>query len=719
MEEESAFVKSAYERLERMREQARGNMADVMDIGRGGTFQARAERDVVVRTSLARLESLDVGDQALVFGRIDFADPGSAFGEPAFHIGRLSVNSADMEPLVVDWRAPVAEAFYRATGKDPMGLWRRRHLLCEGESVIGLEDEILDRPEQMSPIATEGEVELDLIGPGALFAAISRPRTEHMRDMVSTIQSEQDAIIRSPLPGILVVQGAPGTGKTAVALHRAAYILYTHRWRFERQGLLVVGPSFDFVRYIQHVLPSLGESGVELHTVEGLTGFAVRAVERDGELARIKGDARMALMLKKAVRDRERPLRREVEIPFGARYIKVPVELTQDVTDWAKRRRGSHNHRRKMVESRLADLLARAYVAGSVLVREMDAQSNIVSISALSEKMAGEVQPGEEEEDVLREVTTSLRRSYSFQKVVERIWPHLTPELALTDLLTHLPLLKLAGKRYFPEEDLVLLHDGDVASRGWTKEEVVLLDELRPLLDGDSEESETYGHVVIDEAQDLTPMAARLLARRCPQGSMTILGDLAQAFGPFSGRGWDEVTAPLRGSKPFEMVELSINYRTPESITELANRVRSRYAADAKPSRAIRRGDSDVVARTCTAETRDAVLLEMVEEEARAIGGGMIGVITSAEGVGHAKGVLHHLDTEGTKTDGVRVTVVDIAAARGLEFDSVIVVEPLELLPQRRLAERALYVAATRSTRRLAFLSTDSLPDWLYPTNLS
>ncbi|HEV3370079.1 MAG TPA: UvrD-helicase domain-containing protein, partial [Acidimicrobiales bacterium] len=313
LEAEQEFLNRAYDGLEGMRGEARQMLQGVLDLGKGGTFQSRTERDIVVRTSLARLEQLDIGDQALYFGRIDRFpegdnEDGSLLGE-SFHIGRLAVSGPDHEPLVVDWRAPVAEPFYRATGLDPQGLARRRHLAVRGRAVLGLEDEyfvdpsrapgapILPVPEAGSSNGSAGERLLSegmvLGGPGALLSALGQARTGHMGDIIGTIQREQDEIIRSPLSGILVVQGGPGTGKTAVALHRAAYLLYTHRFPLERQGVLVVGPNPLFLRYIEQVLPSLGETGVSLSTVAGLVPeIRVIGVD-DAATAKLKGDVRM------------------------------------------------------------------------------------------------------------------------------------------------------------------------------------------------------------------------------------------------------------------------------------------------------------------------------------------------------------------------------------------------------------------------------------------
>ena len=347
LKDEQEYLNRAYDGLEFMRGEARQMLQGVLDLGRGGTFQSRTERDIVVRTSLARLEQLDIGDQALYFGRIDrLPEAGAApvdgvpvLGE-SFHIGRLAVSGPDHEPLVVDWRAPVAEPFYRATGLDPQGLARRRHLAVRGRAVLGLEDEYFvdphGRPTALVPppdgaAASDGDAGgerllsdgLVLGGPGALLSALGQARTGHMGDIIGTIQREQDEIIRSPLPGVLIVQGGPGTGKTAVALHRAAYLLYTHRFPLERQGVLVVGPNPLFLRYIEQVLPSLGETGVSLSTVAGLVPeVRVRGAD-DPAVAKLKGDVRMVKVLARAVRTRQRPLRHDTEIPFGAGVLRL------------------------------------------------------------------------------------------------------------------------------------------------------------------------------------------------------------------------------------------------------------------------------------------------------------------------------------------------------------------------------------------------------------
>src|SRR3954469_1111970 len=328
---EQAYVDHAYECLERTRESA-WRLRDLNEADLGGTFQARFERNAFDEALLKRLADLDLGDAALVFGRIDrYAETPEA--TEAFHIGRLAVADEQSEPIVVDWRAPVAEPFYRSTGAEPMGLVRRRHFVVEGRSVLGIEDELfggghlgVGHDDGLVPNG-DADGRPQLRGYSTLLAALERGRTGTLGDIVATIQAEQDQIIRSPQAGVLVVQGGPGTGKTVVALHRAAYLLYTHRFPLEDQGVLVIGPNRVFLRYIERVLPSLGEAGVEQVVLADLVP-GVRFAGADGPgddrvSARVKGDARMSAVIDKAVRDRQRPLREDVRVPFRTGFLRL------------------------------------------------------------------------------------------------------------------------------------------------------------------------------------------------------------------------------------------------------------------------------------------------------------------------------------------------------------------------------------------------------------
>src|SRR3954454_14018112 len=336
---EQEFIEHAYRCLEISRDAA-WRMRNLHEGTLGGTFQARYERDVFDEAVVNRLTQLDLGNAALVFGRIDRMAE-TPDGLEAFHIGRLAIADEESEPVVVDWRAPIAEPFYRATGREPMGLVRRRHFLTEGRQVTAIEDELFGAG--TAEVGADTRLALRMAGPGALLAALERTRSGRMRDIVATVQREQDEIIRAPLAGVLVVQGGPGTGKTAVALHRAPYLLYTYRFPLERQGVLVVGPNPLFLRYIEHVLPSLGESGVELTTVSGLVGdVKVRGTDSPS-VAKVKSDPRMAKVVAKAVADRQRPLNEDVVVGFGPHTLRLSRADSAAIVAAVKRRPGSHN----------------------------------------------------------------------------------------------------------------------------------------------------------------------------------------------------------------------------------------------------------------------------------------------------------------------------------------------------------------------------------------
>ncbi len=318
-----------------MRDSARAVSADVLETTPGGTHQARLERDVRVQLTERRLAALQVGEAGLVFGRTDASD-----GDRRY-IGRLAISDEDNEPLVVDWRAPAAEPFYRATPGAPMGLVRRRHFILRGRTLTGLDDELLT--------AEPTGADLVLVGEGALLAALERSRSGRMADIVATIQREQDEIVRSPLAGIVVVQGGPGTGKTAVALHRAAYLLYTFRFPLERAGVLLIGPSRIFLRYIEQVLPALGEHTVNLATPADLVPTPVRGVDAP-EAARLKGEARMATFVAQAVVDRERGLPEPVSLLWNGQRMRLSVRDSRRIVEGVRRRRGTHNERRAQLE---------------------------------------------------------------------------------------------------------------------------------------------------------------------------------------------------------------------------------------------------------------------------------------------------------------------------------------------------------------------------------
>jgi DNA helicase IV len=703
---EQAHVDLAYERLAAMRASAEAMLQDAFG-ERGGTFQAVTERDIRVRNSLGRLEHLQIGREALVFGRIDRAGPDHQPPE-AFHIGRLAISAEDQEPLVVDWRAPIAEPFYRATGAHPMGLTRRRHFLIEGRHVVDLEDEFFDAEGE------ESGVGLGLSGPQVLLATLERTRTGRMRDIVATVQREQDEIIRGPLAGILVVQGGPGTGKTAVALHRAAYLLYTHRFPLESQGVLVVGPNPTFLRYIEHVLPSLDETGVVLSTVNGLYGSDRSVAAEDEEVAELKGDARMARVIAAAVADRQRPLRRTVEVPYGRRLVRITPDLSVQAVAAVKRRPGPHNARRRTLEQILWRHLLEQVAPAS------DRQSDPESLG---------------EPLTAGDLGRALRRQPEMAEALDRMWPLLTPEQFLHDLFGARPLIELAAGKTLASAERELLYRPRSPAGGtvaWTDADVPLLDEahwlLGPRRRGGSDSGETartYGHVVVDEAQDMSPMQLRMVARRSLSGSMTVVGDIAQATGSWVPASWSQVVEHLPARRGWRLVELTVNYRTPSEIMDVATRVLEQVAPRMRPAESVRASGSPPRVLTAIRNDgmlpRDAMMALTVQAVQSELGelsslgpSGTVAVIVPPSlfnAVAEALESAHiPYGQVGRGALDETVTLLTIEDAKGLEFDSVTVVEPHRLVNETAQGLRALYVAFTRATQRLVIVHSEALP---------
>jgi DNA helicase IV len=686
LEAEQAHIDRAYERLEALRATARHTLDTALK-QRGGTFQAVEEREVMVGTMLHRLDQLDIGRESLVFGRIDRTE-----GE-RFHIGRLAVAAEDQEPLVVDWRAPVAEPFYRATGRHPMGLVRRRHFATEGRVLHGIEDELFSLNGHVPPEVDDHEFQP--VGTGALLAALERSRSGQMRDIVATVQKEQDEVIRAELSGVLVVQGGPGTGKTAVALHRAAYLLYTHRFPLERQGVLVVGPNPVFLRYIGQVLPSLGESGVVLTTIVGLVADArVRGV--DSPLAgRVKSDVRMAKVLARAVRDRQRPLRRDVHVGFGRHRLRLTVAESERIVGQVRRRPGPHNARRRSVE----------VLAGRALLQQLERRDAVTAGT---------------EEDVARE----LRRHPDVAEALNRMWPVLTPEELLHDLYGAPPLIALAGRGALSSEEQAALHrprSTSLEEIPWTAADMPLLDEARVLLGtrkplSPDREVRTYGHIVVDEAQDLTAMQLRMLARRSISGSMTVVGDIAQATGHRAPSNWAEVLEHLPTRRPPRVVELSVNYRTPAEIMDLAGRVLAAAAPELRQPRSVR--STDRAPSIVRAEDVAAAVAQAVGDEQARVGGSIAVICPPSMQAGLAAGLsaagvaFGEADRDGLDEP---VTLVPVDIVKGLEFDGVVVVEPSAIVGEAPQGLRALYVALTRATKVLTVVHAGDLPPPLRP----
>jgi DNA helicase IV len=675
LQAEQAYIDHAYACLDSARQRAL-DLRRLSTIGPGGTHQARYESEIVEDTIRARLAQLHLGeDLALVFGRIDPED-----ADDRWYIGRIAVADEEQEPVVIDWRAPVAEPFYRATGRSPMGLSRRRHFATRGHRLLAIEDELFGSDE-----IVDGDGR-PLVGSTALLTALERGRTGRLGDIVATIQTEQDEIIRDELGGVVVVQGGPGTGKTVVALHRAAYLLYTHRFPLEGQGVLVVGPNRLYLRYIERVLPSLGEAGVELALLGDLIPETIGDARGEQLSNEVKGDLRMVGVLAKAVRDRERPLRDDLRVGFGLMTLRATPEETSRIVRTARRRARTHNAGRRFVEQGLWEVLAAS--------------------------ARGELDP-----DV---VQARLRHDDTVREALERMWPVLTPADLLRDLFGSKPLLRLAGGNVLDDAEQASLHHdrGDRGEEGrWTLADVPLLDEARALLGPrgraqDDEEVRTYGHIVVDEAQDLSPMQLRMLARRSLGGSMTIVGDIAQATGPWAPSSWDEVLQHLPSRRGHRMRELSIGYRTPASIMTLANRVLAVAAPDLTPPTAVRPGDEEPTVLHVP-DVASAVAALAAEERDR-VGEGNVAVIVPDSLLGPVGRALSSAGVDYGEAQRVgidaQVNLVPVRLVKGLELDSVIVVEPARIVSEEPQGLRSLYVALTRATQRLAVVHAEPLP---------
>jgi DNA helicase IV len=773
---EQAYVDAAYARLESMRAAAERVRAAYSDVRAGGTHQARLERDIAWDVTQRRLADLDIGDAPLVFGRLDMDDVSR------WYIGRLAVEDEVHTPLVIDWRAPVAEPFYRATAVAPMGVVRRRHLITrKGREVTGLDDEVFDQ----GAITDAG---LHVAGEGALLAALERDRTGRMGDIIATIQAEQDQAIRADLPGVLVVAGGPGTGKTAVALHRAAYLLYTHRRRLASSGVLLIGPSAVFLRYIEQVLPSLGEQDVQLSTLAGLKPrLRVRATEEPA-VARLKGDARMATLIERAVADRERPLSREIVVVIDRLRLRITRGDTSRIVEAARRRRGTHNEKRPLVARRLVDMLVDRYKQALVRnfrERRLDARQpagdgeNVSSIfdrdAAPDPTVAAALSRGDPApEGWDAELRARIRSRPEVREALERTWPVLSGAELVNDLFGFTALTRSAAGDLFTDEEVAILHRRrapDVTRAAWTDGDVALLDEADALLgpveaarprrrrrrgsddaldtasrvieslglhgftdaasianrygepNGEAGEAaaepRTYGHVLVDEAQDLTAMQWRMLGRRVPSGSMTLVGDPGQASRPGALASWEDVLAHVPERVPPQFVTLSVNYRTPAEVMDVAARLLAVAAPTIEPSQSVRTTGEHPHFVATQPESLVEQTVALVRSVRRRTG--TLAVIAPADLHATLEAALRDLGAVASAAEALDapVAILDAGDAKGLEFDHVVVVEPSRLVTPDRAGLRLLYVTITRTTKSLAIVHSGSLPEGLAPEPVS
>jgi len=612
------------------------------------------------RTLARRVKELaDDPTTPLFFGRLDFGAASQDHADRQYHVGRRHVTDDLGEPMVLDWRAPISRSFYRASARDPQGVAVRRRFGFNNGVLTSFEDEHLDRGEELGTASR------------ILTAEIERPRVGPMRDIVATIQPEQDELVRADLDHSLAVQGAPGTGKTAVGLHRAAYLLYLHRERLRRSGVLVVGPNRAFLSYISAVLPALGEIEVEQSTVEDLIAhFPVRSTDAV-EVAAVKHDARMATVLATALGAHIAKPTEPIVVSDGSYRWRIGAEPLRRIVDEARREGLPYGIGRERVRARVVALLQRQ-----------------------SEARRGD-SPGE----------PWLRRMGRAQPVVEfldAVWPAVTPEGLVHRVLSDPPAGVLTD-----EERALIRWDKPArtpkATR-WSAADLVLIDEAAGLI----ERMPSFGHVVVDEAQDLSPMHCRAIARRSEHGSITLLGDLAQGTAPWAATDW-AVTLRHLGKPDAPVVPLTVGFRVPAAVVAFANRLLPALDVDVPAAVSLRRDGglavhqvSDVDAAT-VAEVRAALDLE-----------GSVGVIAADVAVPRLRAALAAAGIEAATADDVeaeeRVTLVPASLVKGLEYDHVVVVEPAQIVAAEPRGLHRLYVVLTRAVSRLAVIHAAPLP---------
>ncbi|MFC8347660.1 UvrD-helicase domain-containing protein [Streptomyces sp. NPDC057280] len=654
--------------LRAMREDAES--LDIKDVTANWVNAQILERQINER--IAALA--DLSDTPLFFGRLDYLHaPGTDLAEGAegerFYIGRRHVHDHDGDPMVIDWRAPVSQPFYRASKKDPMDVGLRRRFGYTRGDITAYEDEHLSDPAEA---ATTSKL---------LQQEIERPRVGPMRDIVATIQPEQDEIVRSGLGGTVCVQGGPGTGKTAVGLHRVAYLLYAHRERLARTGTLVIGPNRSFLHYIEQVLPALGELSVQQATVDDLVakGVEVRGGD-DAAAAVIKGDARMAEVLRRAVYSHVTMPTEPVVVVRGSRRWRVPAYELEDIVRELLDRDIRYGAARDALPQRIAH---------AVLV-QME-------------------RSGEAPDD---RVQDSVARNTAVKAAVKQIWPPVDPAKLVLRLLTDADFLAAHAEGILDEDEqktiLWAKPVRSVKSAKWSAADAVLIDEAADVV----ERTHSLGHVVLDEAQDLSPMQYRAVGRRCTTGSATVLGDLAQGTTPWATRSWDEALAHL-GKTDGVIEELTAGFRVPTDVITYASRLLPHIAPGLTPVASVREnpGFFDLRAITGTAEVV-AACEELLRNE------GSTGLIAAdarvpalAEAL-DAAGIGYLAPGEET-TEETRLTLVPASLAKGLEYDYVVLDEPQAVVdgePDERTGLRRLYVALTRAVSGLIVTHAAPLP---------
>ena len=765
VQEEQRYLGRLLDRLQVLRDETRQALDRTLRAG-GGTPQARSERESFVRLYTDELRAYAAADLGLYFGRLDMDD-----GDVR-RIGRVGLrdDDEDLTPLLLDWRAENSRPFYLATTARPEGAHRRRHLRTIGRRVVGLHDEYLTAPAD----GRLPEDHDDVVGESALLAALDAARSGTMTDIVATIQREQDEIIRNPHRGVLVVQGGPGTGKTAVALHRAAYLLYTHRRQLDRSGVLIVGPNPRFLDYIARVLPSLGESGVVLRTLADLyPGVRARGTEslRGQE---VKGSADMVGILRAAVRARQLAPDTDVPVRCEGLVLTITPAMVRSARGRARMTRRPHNRAREVFRSHVVETLAAQYEAALAdPVADAEAAAwNPGPDGAGDLGDPGRPMFGAEDRDAMRE---EVAGAPEVCEALDRWWPVLRPETVLAELLGDPGRVAEAAGDYVEEDQQALVRadgadfspadvplldelaellgdapgeDAAAAAREWDErlrqaeealeilsgsagQDVVDEDDPEILMAYDVVDAETlarrhradddltvadraaadrdwaYGHVIVDEAQELSPMAWRMLMRRSPNRWMTLVGDIAQTSSPAGVDHWADALGPYVDHR-WELCELSVNYRTPATVARLSELLLAAIDPAARAPRTVRAG------------RRPVAWYEPAES-------GLAGVVTAELGraeAGRAVAVLHPDPGEaGEGADGSwyaslaevahatrpDVSVLPVSQAKGLEFDVVVLVDPQAVLDRSPQGLQDLYVATSRATQELVVVQPGGL----------
>ncbi|NIL74601.1 hypothetical protein RhoFasB10_00687 [Rhodococcus sp. B10] len=739
---EQAYVTMLYDQLDALRRYAQNRLSTVL-LETGGTPQARSERESFSQLYNDDIAKYDAAENGLCFGRIDLQPSGD--DNPVRYIGRVGIldEANDYETLLLDWRAPMARPFYLATTAAPEDVVRRRHIRSRSRRVTSIADEYLD-------LAAAKDAGLDasatgVAGESALLSALDAARTGHMNDIVETIQSEQDAIIRSEHRSVLVVQGGPGTGKTAVALHRAAYLLYTYRQQLAKSGVLIIGPNATFLDYIGQVLPSLGETGVLLSTVGNLYPGVRATLEDSITAAQLKGSTDMIAVLTKAVRDRQEVPSAPKRLRFDTYEIVLDKKIVTRARGRARSSRRPHNLARPLFVSSVIDQLAQQ-LADTL-------GQNLVDGGSLLSR------------DDIADMRDEMRDDADVMAAIDELWPDLSPQQVLLELFASEERLASAAPNLTDDERQALLRVGRRFSTG----DAPLLDELAELLGiDDAAEREranrqwrnqiadaqgaldiltgsapqdledeldpeilmaydlidasqlaqrqdsgarlttaeraagdrtwTYGHVIVDEAQELSDMAWRMVMRRIPNRWMTLVGDVAQTGDPAGTTSWSEVLEPYVAQR-WKRTELTVNYRTPSEIMTVARDVLASIDPVQAVPRSVRDSGRHPWSLHVNPDDLTDVVKARVDEHPRP---GLSAVL-----------VPHTLVDAFSSLKSEYVTVSTVKDAKGLEFDSVLIVEPAAIVTESPRGMGDLYVALTRATQRLGVVHTEPLPDEL------